>query len=417
MYRILFLLILWGCSTTSPFFSQEINLVHFNIKELSSEKLAQASNPQLAAVHTIIKEIQMNEGEIDLLSLNEIQFDKKGVPNSNFQSEGQNLNKLAQRLELEFAHSIFSEANTGKNAKTDQNGNYTTSRKNADQVNFGLFPGQYSTGALSNIKVIAVNVIDKIRWKQFNPNIDFSKFRLANGETIPEDIQLFDKNFTDMTLETKGGKRFHLILLHTVPAFHFGNKKTVNYQRNADQLRFLEWYLTGQTDIGVPKLIEDGNRISPLPAGSRFIATGDWNTSIKNNENLGSWVLKRLFNKTRPWVSIEEMSFTNEGASYGSSSMRLMLDYIVTDQDTKILKGKIYHPRFKIQESFCDMQLSEKVKTEMQNRQTTQNRYVFYKTWAPKFKRQIECHALVDKSYLTYKTASDHYPLFLKFKL
>ena len=131
-----------------------------------------------------------------------------------------------------------------------------------------------------------------MRWKEFNPDIDLSKYRLANGKNIPENIQLFDKSFMDILIESDSDQRFHLILLHAVPAYDFGNKRSINYIRNGDQLRFLEWYLTGKTDLSVPMLREDGQQIVSLPPGSRFVAVGDWNTSIKNPKNPGTWVLK-----------------------------------------------------------------------------------------------------------------------------
>ena len=372
------LIFLLGCSSSGSksilnFSSEKVNLLHYNIKELSSSKLVAPSSPQIDAVAKVVKQVEKDQGPIDIFSLNEVQFDQKGIPNKNFKSKGQNLNRLAERLEMKFKHSVFSEANTGRNAIQKKNGDYVTgyrelnARKYADQVNFGIFPGQYSTGALSNVKVVSVNVIDKLRWKQFNPNLDLSQFRLPNGKSVPEDIQLFDKNFTNVVLETAKGKRFHLILLHTVPAFHFGNKKTVNYARNGDQLRFLEWYLTGKTDIGVPKLIDDGNRISPLPAGSRFLAVGDWNTSVKNTSNPGSWVLKRLFKLTNPWIKMDQMSSTTLGKMFNDSK-GYMLDYIITDKQTKILKGKVYRPNS-------------------------------------------------EKEFSSYSTASDHLPLFLRFEL
>lgn len=377
--KYLILAILFGCGTSGSNSilnftnKEEINLLHYNIKELSSEKLESPSSPQIDSVAKVIRKIEAEHGQIDIFSVNEIQFDKVGIPNKKYTSTGQNLNKLSQRLEMKFKHTIFSEANTGKLAKLDKNGEYPSNfgiknaRNLADQVNFGLFPGQYSTGALSNLKVISVNVIDKLRWKQFNPTIDLSQYRLANGKKVPEDTQLFDKSFTDVLLETPKGKRFHLILLHTVPAYHFGNKKTVNYVRNGDQLRFLEWYLTGKTDIGVPKLIDDGNRISPLPPGSRFVAVGDWNTSVHNTDNPGSWVLKRLFKLTNPWIKMEEMKYSTLGKRF-QDGKGFMLDYIVTDKQTKIIKGTIKQP-------------------------------------------------LSESEFATYFSASDHLPTFLKFQL
>ena len=80
-----------------------------------------------------------------------------------------------------------------------------------------------------------------------------SQFTGGDGLPLRSDITLFDKNFTHVILDVEG-KDLHVILLHSVPAYHFGNKKSPNYARNADQLRFLEWFLTGKTDRSMEHL-------------------------------------------------------------------------------------------------------------------------------------------------------------------
>lgn len=405
--------------------ADSITLFHYNIKELSTEKIESPQSEQISAVAKTLQQFIDRHGPIDILSLNEVQFDLKNIPNKNYSSLGQNLNKLAERFEIPFAHSIFSQANTGKLAKKNLQGNYLPhfeakhARQMADQVNFGLFPGQYSTGALTNLKVISVTVIDKLLWKEFNPTLDLSKFRLANAKKIPEDIQLFDKNFTDVVLETKDKVRFHLILLHTVPAYHFGNKKSVNYLRNADQLRFLEWYLTGKTDFGVPKIIDDGNRISPLPADARFVAVGDWNTDPSNLDNPGSWVLKRLFKTAKPWLAPEQMSFTNENPGFKERPFRLMLDYILVDKKTSVIQGEILHPNFSFNKAICQEQAlgPQEIPQTLKSQGSPEMHLVRFKKWDPKTKKSLHCYTHAHKSYIQYKQASDHYPIFLEFKL
>lgn len=427
------LIFLLGCGShsaqKSAGKSNSITLFHYNIKELSTVKIESAQNQQMDSLAKVLKHFQSKHGKIDLFSLNEVQFDQKGIPNKNYTSHGQNLNKIAERLELNFHHSIFSEANTGKLAKKDKQGNYLqdfsakNSRKLADQINFGIFPGQYSTGALSNMKVISVSVIDKLLWKEFNPHLDLNQFRLADGKKVPEDIQLFDKNFTDIVLETvlenKKKIQFHLILLHSVPAYHFGNKRSMNFLRNADQLKFLEWYLTGKTDFGVPKIIDDGNRIVPLPADARFIAVGDWNTAPDNFNNPGSWVLKRLFKKTTPWMNPKKMSFTNESGGFGQKPLRLMLDYIVVDKKTKIESGGILHPKFADKQPVC--QSSPFTKGSLQPTlyvdPSNELRLIQFKQWSQAKKQNLHCYTYVSESYFHFKQASDHFPIFVKFKL
>ena len=149
--RYILLIIILGCGTigTQSAFKvsrTNISLLHYNIKELSSSKLASRSNSQISSVAKIVKQIKEEKGPIDIFSLNEIQFDIKHVPNRNFTSQGQNLKKLAKRLEVNFKHSIFSQANTGNLAIKNRKNEYVTSfsvkdaRRIADPVNFGIFP-------------------------------------------------------------------------------------------------------------------------------------------------------------------------------------------------------------------------------------------------------------------------------------
>jgi hypothetical protein len=101
----------------------------------------------------------------------------------------------------------YDPANTGMNAKRNAQGEYVLdpngqeARALADQVNFGTFPAQYSTGALTRYKILDKKVVQNLRWKDFNPKIDLSKFSTPDGDSLPENIQLFDKNFSDVLLK------------------------------------------------------------------------------------------------------------------------------------------------------------------------------------------------------------------------
>ncbi len=337
-----------------------LKILHYNIKELDSTKIADKDNQQISLVKNIIKAY-----DFDILSLNEIQYDTPGIPNSQYKTRGDNLNKLIQKWELKgYQQLSFHPANTGKNAKSKADGSYYTTpdemqaREHADQLNFGTMPGQYSTAAIIRPKLLDEFVINDLKWKQFNPRADFSKFKTANGSTIPEDMLLFDKNFTDLTIQYEG-KTVHIILLHAVPSFGFGNPNSINDFRNAEQLRFLEWYTTGKTDY--PTKLKG---IEPLPKGSYFIATGDFNVDINDTDSAGSKVLKNIFKKTNTWIPVSQMSFTNETFNSTTQPLRLMLDYMFTSRNIKAKQGKIIHPDF--------------TKTEYQNFKLASDHYPIY---------------------------------------
>lgn len=382
--------------------SSGVRVLHYNIKELDSQKIA-SPNEQLENVKKVL-----DEYSIDILSLNEVQFDYKNVPNSLYQTHGLNLHKLRNIFELRGYNSTFYPANTGKNAKTKKDLSYFTNtssseaRQSADKVNFGVFPGQYSTGALYDYQTVSEMVINQLKWKEFNPNIDLSKFKTADGKALPEDMELFDKNFTDVVINIKG-EEVHLILLHTVPSYHFGNKFSPNYERNRDQLRFLEWYLTGKTDIEV-----NVDTIKPLTDDQHYIAIGDWNTDLKNLKNPGSAVLRNLFAKSRPWMKPEEMTFTNEGSGYSQSPFRLLLDYILVSKSFRPVKGKIIHPDFtKRKELGCGTPAPQPDEKLMKN-----EGLVFVSYQKKDQDKKMTCYAYVDEFYQTLKKASDHYPLY-----
>lgn len=378
--------------------SDQITLLHYNIKELDTTKL-NPDNKQLKAVNEVV-----SEHNADLLSINEVQYDFPNVPSIDYQSEGKNLDKLRSLLGLnELKYISFNPANTGLNAKPNAQGVYFSkpntaeARKHADQVNFGTLPGQYSSGLMSKYKIKSQKILSKIKWKDFNPGIELKTFKLASGKEFPETAELFDKNFSDIVLDVNG-KDLHVIILHTVPSYHFGNKFSPNYLRNRDQLRFLEWYLTGSTDIKV------NIDIKPLNKNDYYVATGDWNTAYDSKENPGSEILRSLYKKSQLWLkSTSELSFTNEGRGYGKKPQRLMLDYIAYSQNIEMLKGQILHPDFERKVLGC----------ADTNTRIAPKGYILVE-WAEDKKT---CKAFVKKSYKLFKDASDHYPILGVFKL
>ena len=197
----------------------EINVVHWNIKELNSTKLNK-NNTQLSAVDNILKELNF-----DILSVNELQYDIRNVPNKSFQTTGKNAEKFIKLMgEDPFNYAIsFNKANTGQQARTYNNGKYATklsrrTRRLADPNNFGLFPAQYSSALISKYPIKKEVVISKLKWREFNKEIKLSRFRNSLGKKVSRNLELFDKNFSDITIEIDG-KEVHLIMLHAVPAF------------------------------------------------------------------------------------------------------------------------------------------------------------------------------------------------------
>ena len=262
-------------------------LTHYNIKELDALKVfALNQDSQALAATEVIKRTHA-----DIVSLNEVQYELPGIPNSSIQTEGESLNRIGKAVfGKERFHSVFVPANTGNEAKPKLDGTYYRNSRFpdwklfADHGNFGMFPHQYSNGLLSKYKIVAKKVFRDILWRDFNPTFDPSAFKDARGKAYPHDLALFDKSFTHVTLEIEG-RRLHIILLHTVPAFNFGNPEGLNVPRNRDQLKFLHYYLTGKNPY--PNKLE----VKPLSPLDRIKVRRSHGTQRDHRQlpNLAPW--------------------------------------------------------------------------------------------------------------------------------
>ncbi|MEZ4872358.1 MAG: endonuclease/exonuclease/phosphatase family protein [Bdellovibrionales bacterium] len=395
-----------------------LRIVHYNIKELNSFKIlnqAKQQGSQLNAVMGIVSSLRP-----DLLSLNEIQYDLPNVPDAGFQSSGENLNILAPLFGMAGATSVFYPANTGMKScprpeeLTDElkeafqqrrydcpavtNGAYILENPSAedrilfsDPVNFGMFPGQYSTGLLSRYPIKKQIIISEVRWKDVNPDLDLSQFTDGNGNPLPEDMELFDKNFNHVVMDFQGAP-LNVILLHTVPAFGFGNERTPNFQRNLDQLRFLQWYL-GSASTGIGPL----EGIEPLAEGASFVAMGDWNVD-RDSDNLGAAAIADLQSEFKMWKSDRQITYL--GSSFAPQGFTAQLDYMLLSHDLQVREGFVYSPAEEREEMGCG-----------RRRQPYPERpgktLVHYRN-----SQGVSCAAFVSDAYYQLKTASDHLPLF-----
>ncbi len=320
--------------------AKEFKVVHYNIKELDSSKLRRAQTGscnksdkkclQTKAAIGVLKDL-----DGDLISINEMQYDKPDVPDATYHTTGLNVYRLAKLLGIDEYWTSFSEANTGENAKRKQ-GKYILEPteeerlSHGDGVNFGMFPGQYSTALISRFEVISRKVYRKIQWKDFNPDIDLSIFRTATGDKLPEDIELFDKDFSD-TLIKIGERELHVITYHTVPAFHFNNDSTPNYLRNRDQLAFLKWYITGRNRDRLAEL-----KVYPLKEEATFVAMGDWNVDPQDDPNTspGAGVILAMDSEFQFASKLTE-------DTYRQSELSRKWDYILTSNDIEVLQAGV----------------------------------------------------------------------------
>ena len=382
----------------------DFSLFHYNIKELNSKKIRDENDPQLRAVKKIIPHL-----DFDIFSFNEIQYDLPGVPTVANTSQGENLTFLAKRLGLTPANwsQIFAPANTGTRAKRNNLGEYYVedsieARKHADPFNYGLFPAQYSTAGLTRLKVLEKNIIHQLKWRSFNPKIKLAAFKTEDAKPLPEDIALFDKNFNHLKVQIND-KIVHLIFLHTVPSYHFGNKFSPNYVRNADQLKFLEWYTTGKTDFLVNL---DRSQWPTIQQDDAVVIVGDLNADINQKDNPGGTVLRRLIETYSLWM--KNPGPTNESSHFGPKPFSLLLDYILVSPNLEVISGGVIRPDAAAIELGCD---ESKVVAVRQNLRAGRS-LVSYRDQTSK----KPCYRTVSEEYFTAKTASDHFPIFAYFK-
>lgn len=396
--------------------------VHYNIKELDSHKL-DTGHYQAVAAAEVIESL-----EPDFLSINEIQYDIQGVPTPEYKTHSQNVTKLLGLSNLSGVWDVnFASANTGMRSKKDENGHYSASRQNmefADTVNYGLFPGQYSTGFASSLPIEARININKLTWLDWDPDVDLSQYDI--GTAAVEEYELFDKNFNVSSLQI-GEKTVKIITLHAVPAFNFGNDLSPNLERNKAQLEFLSWYLSGDCDKNSLSTVKAcKTKIQPLSKGERFIAVGDLNVDLAS-EKPGAAVLKSLLGNPLVHDQVSRISPDNlryapnlpDKATYFRSGVdfnnqAMQLDYFIVSSNIKIHRIDTILPLEHIEELPCFDEV-ESASDVVAKRSMEGDGFV-YEVFKRDNPREY-CGLGMNQEYSVIRKASDHLPLVLEFSL
>jgi hypothetical protein len=318
---------------------------HYNLCEARTTELDDPENERINALAKTI--VKLANGEVPTFaSFNELQYDIPGVPNKTHTSLGQNLTILYDRVQaLTDSKEMFETTTTFKpgncgvcgRAKKMPDGNYCNSRdatleelwEYGDSIGcLATLPAQYGVGFWSNHKVVDVRVISKLQWKEFNPEIDLTNYLDQKGDSLPEDITLFDKCCMIVKVNIQG-KLIHFVVLHAIPAYNFGSEKSANIARNGDQLGFLEWLLVKNTRIKPPILYDDTGRVlEPIPIDETVIATGDLNEDSTRIDHPGAKHLINIHNDPKyhifPWQQPTEIS------KHGDEIIELQLDYMIS---------------------------------------------------------------------------------------
>jgi len=389
-----------------------IKLLHYHVTNLDSAKIKNNAR-QIESARKIIKQF-----DFDILSLNGVQYDLQDVPSKSFRTTGANIGKLIAKWGLEFESYFFTPSNLGMQAKTKRDGTYFVDActpealAHADDVNFGTMPGQLSSGGIFKYKISDQKIYTDLSWKDFNPDVNFARFKTPGGADFPEEMKLFDKSFSDITIEV-GEKNLHIIFLHATPAHHFGNPRSINGFRNAEQLRFLEWYVSGETDHSVAL-----SGIKPLKKADYYMIVGDLNVDINDKEAEGSSVLQSVIEKSTSWIRPDNIAFTCEAAHFGPSPLRLVLDYIIVSRNIEVLQGKVIHPNFDREELGCGQKPGESPPGRSMVTYKIDEPDVAGQEVTPSAtKDRRDYYAMIDNEYLLFKEASYHYPIYGEFRL
>jgi hypothetical protein len=406
--------------------------VHYNIKELTTEKIIDANNPQVRKAAAILQGLTP-----DFISINEIQYDKPDVPNHGLPGTGDNMKRLIERA-LGSASGwqiTFGEANTGKNAKKQSDGNYATnpnaptSRPLADQVNFGTFPGQYSTGFAANSSIQSSIIKSDIKWIDWDASFPFGNHKLSDGSVLENTAPLFDKNF-NVSMVKVGDKLVHMITFHTVPAFDFGSGGNLNELRNLAQLEFLEWYLLGTCETAnTNSLVRQCNSgIKPLDSNDSFIAVGDLNVDY-NDTSPGADVMRRLLTHARihnmrpvnmdpsfaqdPNTGKSHVTYASDGIDLGK--LQANLDYFLVSKDLDLVDLKVPAPLSGFKEESCHPTYNL-AKTALDALTTGNDRVAQVSTRYLDNNQRSYCLISATKEYVNFRTGSDHFPVILTFR-
>ncbi len=406
-----------------------IRFAHFNVKELRTDKLVNMQDAQVERAALNIRLLNP-----DLVSINEIQYDLPDVATVGLPGTGDNMKRFVARTHLDATGWSYNlaQANTGNLSKKQPDGNYAINPNApgadqlADQVNFGTFPGQYSTGFATRFPVTKATVLTDLKWRDWDQAFKFADFKLPNGQPLPDDMSLFDKNFNDVLVEL-AGRPAHVVTFHTVPAFGFGGSADANVQRNLAQLAFLEWYLLGSCDAAdassAVKRCE--TEAKPLEGNTPFIAIGDLNVDWGTTAG-GAAVIKRLLENPKvnnwraenhdwmfradPTDKRAHISYMSDGVDLGK--IQSELDYFIVSKQFKIEDGRVFAPLSYYQEHSCH---DTKAKADAAKTPLTlvDGRDISVSTRYADDGTKTFCVVSVTKSFAAFRKGSDHLPVYV----
>lgn len=288
-----------------------VRVATFNIEDVRSEALNDASNERLKAIAAIIQRMRPN-----IILLNEIQTSQVDGPSNAEKfvyhylavSQGEGLKAIKY-------DSYTPGTNTGEHSGIDldhsgsvddtvpeHSGTTQTPEQRAygnDSYGFGGFPGQYGMALLVDprlsIEHEQIRTFQHFLWKDLPghtapTNEDGTPWY---SEDAWESMRLASKNFADVPIRLPNGSVLHALISHPTPPAFDGPERR-NVLRNHDEIALIRAYIDDS-----PALYDDAGGKGGLSADAAFVILGDLNCDPSDGSGLPMTMFSQLFSSDR----------------------------------------------------------------------------------------------------------------------
>ena len=345
---------------------RQVKVAHFNIKELTTEKLLDADDEQATAATQLVSRIGA-----DIVCFNEMQFDIEGTPKASlpgapksttwgaFDGGAENARRFADRVAAHdpaasYPETIHGVGNSGFYWEGDDLGQYFYVLRG-----WGEFEGRFNTACISRLPILRdqARIVSDLPWEDL-PDSTIEQMKAETGFEVPAGFPLFEKGLHIVPFEVGNGEVLWLVLLHPVsPTFD-----PINTYRNFDELRALRLFLDG----ALPG-------VEPLPAGAKLLVMGDLNADPEDGDGIEGAIQQVLEAPVlEPWMPVgagtkgtngQHNSYlsgcgNDDGAVVEDPTTRfqLQLDYILPSKSLGAPSdGAIFFPDFETQREDFDL--------------------------------------------------------------
>lgn len=292
-----------------------IRFAHFNVRDLTVEKLLKPDHPQVLSASAIIRKVRP-----DVFSINEIEAHPEAhrLFHDNFLQRGD--------APLHYPYHYLGPTNSGVSTGLPQP---------FDLKGFGLFEGQYGIALFSRFPILkeGVRSFEGYSWRDLPGGLSCLGDRAVG---VYESFPLFSTNLLNVPLRI-GGRVVHAILLHaSIPV-----RGPLNKERNGDQLNFLNEYISGRALPGV----------EPFEIGKPFVVMGDLNADPERGEGIKEAIRRLLENSALNGLVPSRPTFLEGGGvetpTLDPGGFSLRLDYILPSHDFVVLRQEVFWPEEK----------------------------------------------------------------------